>query len=95
MDSFRDAFKAGMEDDLNTADGIAAIFELTRDINKALANDDLSLEFLEKAKEIFLELVTLFGFEIKQSDDDIKRAISSKVRELDPNYFVVMTVDRV
>ena len=34
-------------------------------------------------------------FELKQSDDDIKRAISSKVSELDPNYFVVMTVDRV
>ena len=34
-------------------------------------------------------------FELKQTDDEIKRAISSKVSELDPNYFVVMTVDRV
>ncbi len=54
--------------DFNTADGIAAIFELTRDINKALSNEDLSLEFLERAKDIFMELVTLFGFERKQSE---------------------------
>jgi cysteinyl-tRNA synthetase len=55
--------------DFNTADGIAAIFELTRDINKALASDDLSVEFLEKAKELFMELVTLFGFEKKESEN--------------------------
>ena len=29
------------------------------------------------------------------SDDEIKRAVSDKISELDPNYFVVMTVDRV
>lgn len=59
--------------DFNTADGIAAIFELTRDINKALANENLSLEFLEKANEIFIELVSLFGFQKKSagsSDED-------------------------
>jgi cysteinyl-tRNA synthetase len=59
--------------DFNTADGIAAIFELTRDINKALTNENLSLEFLEKANEIFMELVSLFGFQKKNagaSDED-------------------------
>ncbi len=34
-------------------------------------------------------------FEMKESDDEIKRAVSDKVSEFDPNYFVVMTVDRV
>lgn len=34
-------------------------------------------------------------FEMKKSDDDIKREISDRVSKLDPNYFVVMTVDRV
>ncbi len=33
-------------------------------------------------------------FEIKDSDDEIKRKISSKISELDPNYFTVVTVDR-
>lgn len=34
-------------------------------------------------------------FEMKMSDDEVKRAISLKISELDPNYFVVMTIDRV
>ena len=59
-----------LDNDFNTADGIAAIFELTRDINRALADDKLSLEFLKSAKDIFMELVTLFGFEKKQSADN-------------------------
>lgn len=33
-------------------------------------------------------------FEIKDSDDEIKRAISLRLSELDPNYFAVITVDR-
>lgn len=34
-------------------------------------------------------------FEIKESDEDIKRVISDAISRLDPNYFAVMTVDRV
>ena len=62
-----------LDNDFNTADGIAAVFELTRDINRALADENLSLEFLEKAKSIFMELITLFGFEKKaesKNEDD-------------------------
>ena len=62
-----------LDNDFNTADGIASVFELTRDINRALGEEKLSLEFLEKAKEIFMELITLFGFEKKKeakSDED-------------------------
>ena len=62
-----------LDNDFNTADGIASVFELTRDINRALGEEKLSLEFLEKAKEIFMELITLFGFEKKEeakNDED-------------------------
>lgn len=33
-------------------------------------------------------------FEIKESDEKIKELISSKISELDPSYFTVLTVDR-
>ncbi len=33
-------------------------------------------------------------FEIKESDEEIKEKISSKISELDPNYFTVLTIDR-
>ena len=34
-------------------------------------------------------------FEMKMSDEDVKREISTRVSEFNPQYFVVMTVDRV
>ena len=33
-------------------------------------------------------------FEIKESDEKIKELISSKISELDPSYFTVLTIDR-
>ncbi len=33
-------------------------------------------------------------FEIRQSDDEIRRQIEENVREIDPAYFVVLTIDR-
>lgn len=33
-------------------------------------------------------------FEIKQSDDDVKKAIADKIFEIDKNYFTVATIDR-
>ena len=56
-----------LDNDFNTADGIAAVFELTRDINRALANENLSAEFLDKAWEIYTDMLALFGFEKKES----------------------------
>lgn len=34
-------------------------------------------------------------FEIKQSEETIKRAVADKISEIDPSYFTVITVDRV
>jgi len=64
----REQMCGALDNDFNTADGIASVFELTRDINRALSEEKLSLEFLEKAKEIFMELITLFGFEKKAQE---------------------------
>ncbi len=81
-----------LDNDFNTADGIAAVFELTRDINRALGNENLSLEFLEKAKSIFMELITLFGFEIKetesnQDDSEIEALVEKRTQaKKDKNY---------
>jgi divalent metal cation (Fe/Co/Zn/Cd) transporter len=33
-------------------------------------------------------------FEMKTGNDEIKREVSSKISELDPNFFAVITVDR-
>ncbi len=84
--------------DFNTADGIAAIFELTRDINRALANENLSLEFLIKTRELYLELVTLFGFEKKaeqSSDEDAEIEVLVQERAQAKKAKDFATADRI
>ncbi len=70
-----------LDDDFNTADGISAVFELTKDINIALQKE-VSKELLEKTKELYLEMLTLFGIEKKTSagenDAEIEKLVEQR-----------------
>ena len=74
-----------MDDDFNTADGIAAIFELVREINAAVhATEAPSKAAIESARAIFDDMVGLFGLlEEEESDDafiaEIEEAIAARV----------------
>ncbi|MDO4566228.1 MAG: cysteine--tRNA ligase [Oscillospiraceae bacterium] len=67
-DSRREQFIKAMDDDLNTADGLAAIFELVRDINSAM--EDSSRESLEYAAEVFDELAGVLGLMYKRKNEE-------------------------
>ena len=67
--------------------------DLVTSVDKRLSIHDF--RFVEGITHSNLIFDVSVPFEIKMSDEDIKRAISLKVSEYDPNYFVVMTVDRV
>jgi cysteinyl-tRNA synthetase len=56
----REEFITAMEDDLNTADAIAALFGLVRDINTAI-DAGASRETLEACAETFDELAYVLG----------------------------------
>lgn len=60
LSRYRDEFKKAMDDDLNTADAISAIFELIRDINTAV-RDGSSAPFASKCLELLLELTGVLG----------------------------------
>lgn len=57
----RKQFIEAMDDDLNTADGITAVFELVREINTALLDKNVSVGSLELLKEVFDELTGVLG----------------------------------
>lgn len=68
----REQFIAAMDDDLNTADGIAALFELVKDINKVLA-DGATKQTVLCGKQLFDELTDVLGFcyaREESGDDD-------------------------
>ncbi len=69
MKSRRAAFIEAMDDDFNTADGMAALYELVRDLNSAVASG-ASKELVEKGKAIFDDLAGLLGFVKEESGED-------------------------
>ena len=70
FDEVRTKFVTAMDDDFNTGEGIAVIFDLVREIN-TLINAPVapSKSAVLEAKKIFDELTELFGF-VKEKEDD-------------------------
>lgn len=60
ISAHKDDFIKAMNDDLNTADGITAVFELVSDINR-LINADSSKELISFSADLLDELCAVFG----------------------------------
>ncbi|MEA4922986.1 MAG: cysteine--tRNA ligase [Eubacteriaceae bacterium] len=60
FDAYRQQFIKAMDDDLNTADAISAVFELVTAINTAV-KDGCSKEFAEKSLDTLTELTSVLG----------------------------------
>ena len=80
FEQFRVKFKDAMDDDLNTADAIAAIFELVTEINKEV-KDGCSKEMAEKSLGILLELTGVLGLLETEKDESVDDEISKLVEE--------------
>ena len=80
-DSYRAKFKEAMDDDLNTADAISAIFEqLVTSINQAV-KDGASKEFAQKSLDTLLELTHVLGLLEAEEDADVDDEIKKLVDE--------------
>ncbi len=67
----KQSFIDAMDDDLNTADAIGYLFEMTRDINSVITNQ-VSGEYISAVKEIYVSLCELLGFGNESKDDDVE-----------------------
>ena len=80
--SAKDEFINAMDDDLNTADGIAAVFDLVSTINTEIINKEVSLNVCKKAAEMFDELTGVLGLvynrKSNEIDDDIEKLIEQR-----------------
>ena len=63
----KEGFIQALDDDFNTADGIAAIFELVRDIYKD-TDENTSKDFLWFALDLLKELTGVLGLLTKEDD---------------------------
>ncbi len=65
----KDSFIEAMEDDLNTADAIGYLFEMTRDINTVISSS-VSSEYINAVKNTYIPLCVLLGFGKDEDAED-------------------------
>ena len=79
---YREQFINAMDDDLNTADAIASIFELVRDINTNVVGKTPSKALVEGAISVFDELTGVLGLVYNRKtetlDSDIEALIEAR-----------------
>lgn len=78
LTSRREQFITAMDDDLNTADGLAAVFDLAKDINTKILDKEVSENVCKTASEIFDELCNVLGILYNRKSN----SIDSEVEEL-------------
>ena len=81
IDSRKEQFINSMDDDLNTADGIAAVFDLVSDINTKIINKDISKNVCQKAADMFDELTGVLGLVYNRKSNDINDDIEKLIEE--------------
>jgi len=82
MEARKQQFIEAMDDDLNTADGLAAVFELVRDINVSVLQSG-SKALIADAIKLFDELTDVLGIVYPHEkeetlDDDIEKLIEAR-----------------
>lgn len=81
FDKYRQEFIKAMDDDLNTADAITAIFELITCINSGV-KDGSSKEFAEKSLETLTELTKVLGLlQEAKSENEIDNELQTLIDE--------------
>ncbi len=81
IESRKEQFINSMDDDLNTADGIAAVFDLVSDINTKIINKEVSKNVCEKATAMFDELTGVLGLVYNRKSNDIDADIEKLIEE--------------
>ena len=81
FDKARADFITALEDDLNTADGLTAVFELVRELNIMAADATTSKEQLEAGLAVFNELTGVLGLLYERKEDAIPQEVLDLVEQ--------------
>jgi len=81
LNSHREQFISAMDDDLNTADGVAAVFELVKDINTSILDKEVSKNVCQTAADVFDELCDVLGILYNRKNNDVDSDIEALIEE--------------
>ena len=77
----KDDFCAALDDDFNTADAIAAIFEFVRKINTAVSNSEITKSDVKIYLDEFNSLTNVLGLLYNKKEDEIPEEIKELVEQ--------------
>lgn len=75
VNNFKENFKTAMNDDLNTADALASIFDFVRDVNKILVNNILNKSDIEIIIKQFDEFCYILGILQNNENKDVDKIV--------------------
>ena len=77
----REQFINAMDDDFNTADAIAAVFDLVRDINTSVIEKNPSKTLCEGAAALFDELTEVLGLVYNRKKESLDEEVEALIAE--------------
>ena len=80
LDMYRQKFIDAMEDDINTADAVSSIFELSKFINSNV-DENSSLEFAKKCLAEFNELTEVLNIVNKKKDNSLDKEVEELIQQ--------------
>ena len=80
VDAKKAEFIAAMDDDLNTADALAAVFELVRIANTAVA-ENKGKESAQYALDLFMELTSVLGLVYQKKEDSLDAQVEALIEQ--------------
>ena len=80
MKTYRKKLENAMDDDLNTADAISAIFELVKFANTH-GGETSSREFVDRVRKEIIELSDILGLIVEKEEENLDDAIEKLIQE--------------
>lgn len=77
----KEKFIRVMDDDLNTADGISAVFDLVKEVNTKINQQEASSEYVAFAESLFLELTGVLGLLYQEKKEEIPQQVLDLVEQ--------------
>ncbi|MBE6903613.1 MAG: cysteine--tRNA ligase [Ruminococcaceae bacterium] len=81
FEGYRKRFCDAMDDDLNTADAVSVLFDITKDINVAISENKYSKSALENIMKLYKELADVLGLLGNQKNDDLDNEIELLIEQ--------------
>ncbi len=81
LNSYEAQFREAMDDDFNTADGLAAIFDLVREINSNVVGKEASLEYVNAASDLFEKLAYVLGLLYERQDEELNAEVEALIAQ--------------